>query len=409
MRTGVVLFPFAAFLFLEGIFYLSGWYGSEENRFENRHIEFEEGTPYFAEWGYQLKMPKPSSIYRIFTVGGSSTMGFGVDRPFSELLQASLIQQQPDWLKNRNLEIINGGREAFGSHRVLEVVKWASLFEPDLIVVYLGHNEFLEEIFFDPSRVVFHFEKAERLAQKSRVANWLRFALIPERSIPKPKLQRHVLSDSSYPWIKSQQQYEIRLKFFEANLEQIVACCQERKVRLLFMPVARNLLWEPQHSVHGPGYASHSDEWETLFARVQTQFEKHEWAKVISTLRRIHQIDDKYSLTHYQLGLSLLAIGDARTGKQELVVANQLDRTGDRANSDVVRVIHDVCKRHGLPFVDVQPAFDRELLNESRRLRSGQDLELFLDHCHPAQKAHVIISDAIAKFLMQDHLTRDQR
>ena len=137
-RIVALLFPLLVLVALELLFRVFGLY--EEPGAEKCHVEFESGTVFFPEWARDISYPKPSDVNRIFVLGGSSAMGFGVDRPFSDLLREKLNHQK---LESR-WEVINGAVGAFGSHRVLAILERACEFEPDWIVIYTGHNEFLE-------------------------------------------------------------------------------------------------------------------------------------------------------------------------------------------------------------------------------------------------------------------------
>lgn len=109
-RIVALLFPILVLVALEILFRMFGLY--EEPGAEKCHVEFESGTVFFPEWDRDISYPKPSDVNRIFVLGGSSAMGFGVDRPFFDLLREKLNHQK---LESR-WEVINGAVGAFGSH-----------------------------------------------------------------------------------------------------------------------------------------------------------------------------------------------------------------------------------------------------------------------------------------------------
>jgi len=86
---------------------------------------------------------KPAATRRLFCLGGSTTYG----RPYfdgtsfcgwlRELLPAA--DRRTAW------EVINAGGISYASYRVANVAKELTRHEPDVLVVYTGHNEFLEE------------------------------------------------------------------------------------------------------------------------------------------------------------------------------------------------------------------------------------------------------------------------
>lgn len=84
--------------------------------------------------------PKRPDTVRIALVGGSAIKGFPQTRNFraSSFLREMLRDCWPD----RDVEIINLGTTAVASFPVREVLKQILDYDPDLVVVYSGHNEF---------------------------------------------------------------------------------------------------------------------------------------------------------------------------------------------------------------------------------------------------------------------------
>jgi len=85
-------------------------------------------------------MPKPAGTVRIVAVGESAMKGFPQPRALSsaEFLRAMLSDLWPD----RKVEVINLGCTAVASYPVLEILTQALQLSPDLVIVYVGNNEF---------------------------------------------------------------------------------------------------------------------------------------------------------------------------------------------------------------------------------------------------------------------------
>lgn len=86
---------------------------------------------------------KEPGTFRIFALGGSTTFGHPWrDRTsFSAWLRELLPEADP----SRRYEVINVGGVSYASYRVARLVEELAAYEPDLLIVYNGHNEFLEE------------------------------------------------------------------------------------------------------------------------------------------------------------------------------------------------------------------------------------------------------------------------
>lgn len=86
---------------------------------------------------------KPPGTFRIFCLGGSTTYGRPYDNTtsFPGWLREILPVAAPDvkW------EVINAGGIGYASYRVAALMEELVQYEPDLFIVYTGHNEFLEE------------------------------------------------------------------------------------------------------------------------------------------------------------------------------------------------------------------------------------------------------------------------
>ena len=79
---------------------------------------------------------------RIFCVGGSTTFG----RPYDDATSFCgwLRELLPIADPTRKWEVVNAGGVSYASYRVAVLMEELVEYEPDLFVVYSGHNEFLE-------------------------------------------------------------------------------------------------------------------------------------------------------------------------------------------------------------------------------------------------------------------------
>ncbi|MCB1021324.1 MAG: tetratricopeptide repeat protein, partial [Acidobacteria bacterium] len=103
-----------------------------------------ETNPSKALWFNQQRFEKkkPAGVVRIFTLGGSTTYGRPYDdvASFSGWLRELLGEVDPA----KTYEVINAGGVSYASYRVAAVMEELLAYEPDIFVVYTGHNEFLE-------------------------------------------------------------------------------------------------------------------------------------------------------------------------------------------------------------------------------------------------------------------------
>ncbi len=86
---------------------------------------------------------KPENALRVFTFGGSATagLGFSPNVTFARELERMLVIAYPE----RQVEVVNLGIVALAARQVKVLVRDVCLnYEPDVILVYSGNNEFLE-------------------------------------------------------------------------------------------------------------------------------------------------------------------------------------------------------------------------------------------------------------------------
>ena len=88
-----------------------------------------------------FRLPRPAGLYRIVVVGGSTVAGFPYppELAFPRLLEIILRAQKLD----REFEVLNAGITAINSFSEADLVEQSLACQPDLIVIYTGHNEFV--------------------------------------------------------------------------------------------------------------------------------------------------------------------------------------------------------------------------------------------------------------------------
>lgn len=95
---------------------------------------------------------KPAGEFRAFAFGGSTTFGVslsghdGPETAYPKQLEALLQAAMPD----RKVRVINAGACANASYRDLKILREAARYEPDLLLVSSGNNEYMEPRFYRP-------------------------------------------------------------------------------------------------------------------------------------------------------------------------------------------------------------------------------------------------------------------
>jgi len=91
--------------------------------------------------GEEFEKEKPDDTYRILAVGGSTTFGLGA--PHCETWPAYLQQIINEKITGKKIEVINAGIEGAKTDDEYNLIKnKLTFFEPDLIIMYDGINDF---------------------------------------------------------------------------------------------------------------------------------------------------------------------------------------------------------------------------------------------------------------------------
>ena len=106
---------------------------------------------------------KKADGLRIFCLGGSSSFGlpWGADTAFTGVLGDVLAKAHPD----RQIEAVNASGISYAMHRLRILSEEILRYDPDILVIYSGHNEFVEPAFY------------EAMKNRSAGRNWLEYAL----------------------------------------------------------------------------------------------------------------------------------------------------------------------------------------------------------------------------------------
>ena len=92
-----------------------------------------------ASCSREFQVHKPAGTFRIFVIGESpaAAVPYGTALSFAGWLAQRLTAQAP----GVHWEVVNAAVGGLQSWSALTIVRDIARYEPDLLVVYLGHNE----------------------------------------------------------------------------------------------------------------------------------------------------------------------------------------------------------------------------------------------------------------------------
>jgi lysophospholipase L1-like esterase len=110
--------------------------------------------------GEEISLEKPSGVYRIVAIGGSTT--FGVYLPYNETYPYFLQGKLREDLNTPAIEVVNAGltgsTTAESLHRLFTQVL---PIQPDMVIIYHGYNDLFPRVFNDFQNDYYHFRKSD--------------------------------------------------------------------------------------------------------------------------------------------------------------------------------------------------------------------------------------------------------
>ncbi len=394
---------------------------------EDPFVGFRPGSPLFIRRGeYLTTNPakswyfnmqtfparKAAKAFRIFCLGGSTTYGHPYDDQTSYVgwLRARLQDADPD----RDWQVINCGGISYASYRNCHLMQELAAYEPDLFVVFDGHNEFLEErtygVIKHPGTLML---ASEWLVARTRIGA-LVSRLVRHRTTARPAT---VLDQEVESILKSgvgPEQYhrdadwqQAVIEHFRISLGRDVQIARSAGARLMLVKPASNMRsFSPFKSESGRLAPKQAAEWQKLIEEGRALRSQHEFTAAARCFTAAAELDPLHALTHWEAGDALFHIGDVTAARRYFMRAIDEDICPLRATTPIVSIIEEAVRQHGIPLID----FEKRLADELER-SAGPPIpgdESFLDHVHPIIDNNRLIAWGVFEELVKQRVVRDQ-
>lgn len=400
-----ICLPFLALLILEGALRLAD-YGPNLDLFTTEsiagrtyhimnpdvkaryfaHVEFSPNTSpdYFA-------VPKTPGTFRIFCLGGSTTVGYpyGYAGSFSTFLRGRLKATFP----GRPVEVINLGMTATNSVTVNDIARELVAYEPDLIIVYDGHNEFYGALGIASREAAAGSPWIIRLYLRAvhlRSFQLLRETFAGVRRVvggsPAPDkgtMMERLARGQYVP--QGSDVYRNGIASFSDNLAELRSICGEAgSVSLLLGTQVSNLRDQPPFATLGPDGSEIGSAYD---GSTRTDLPGDEAALLAAV-----ESDPTGAEAHYRLARLFDLSGEHARAEEEYRKARDCDALRFRASSDAndaIRAMHSPGSR--VFVADLEAAFRRA----SPDSLIGRDL--ILEHLHPNARGYFLLAKEYAR------------
>lgn len=421
---------------------------------ERRHFRTDprlhEGDWFFAR-EQSFPAQRSNNGVRVAFMGGSSVQGWPYRQDgvvFAEVVGEQLRSRHPEL----EVDVINAGVGTYSSFQLVDIADQLELFNPDIVVVYAGHNDqgyyFFHRTFLDtlaPSNSIEHFLNRFNFYQGARMLRdrWLEKAR-PEHLgnsegvafIPQDENIRDIGVERYISFVRIQQQYLPQI--FYKNLSEVVERLQDEDTSVVLASPASNLRdFPPVFSMHfdrlsnrkqkrfeglleeadelmrqnfvdarrmpsieGNGERMHPDDpWGPAAPAEPPPLGSRQaieaCAPALELLARAEAISDSYALLHFLKGTCLIH-SKPEAAHEAFVKARDLSPAMapfQRASSDLTRVVADVAAAKGIPVVDIQAK-----IAASSELGIPEG-EYFVDNIHFSAAGHRQVAEALVEEL----------
>lgn len=370
---------------------------SVKNRYFNRFYFDPTTSPEY------FPASKPANTFRIFCLGGSTTVGypFWYNGAFTSFLRDRLEAIFPD----RSLEIVNVGMTATNSFTVLDLCNELVRYEPDLFIVYDGHNEFYGALGVASNEGVassrwittlylrlihfraFHFVK--------EIVSGLS-AIFGESSVDysnRATMMEQVARGKSVPYMS-----DIYIKCFDTfheNLAELAELCKNEQIPLILSTQVSNLRDQFPFISNNSGKLSQQQhlEFQHLYNRGLDFQSKNMIDSAIVLLRSAISIDSLYADAHYHLAQCLESKGKRGEAYFEYILARDYDELRFRTDSKFNDLIRFMESYENVFIADIEKAF------KSVSQDSLIGFNLILEHLHPNSRGNFLIAKEYARLM----------
>lgn len=420
-RCGAVLVGLSLFLVIEIACRLTGI--GKPRELDDPFVGFSELQPLFElnESGDRYEIPtarrkffnedsfaarKSPESFRFFCLGGSTVQGrpFQKETSFTTFLELGLRATD----SSRDWEVINCGGISYASYRLVPILEECLKYEPDLIILCTGHNEFLEERSYGHLRNVAPLAAAPmKAAFQLHSFHAARNLFVPEaddaakqRSNLGPNVQARLdIRNGLDAYVRDDEWRGGVMRHFEFNINRLLRTAKQGGVPVLVILPPSNLADTPPFKSLPRAEITESELAE--HAALQEKARRLQNADrygAVAALEASLKIDDRQAAVYYQVGRLLESLGETSRARKSFVLARDHDICPLRILSPMEESLRAAADRWQVPLLDAHELLEKK--TDEGILGSAW----LVDHVHPSVDGHQQIALALIEKLAQEKL-----
>ncbi|MCH2187782.1 hypothetical protein MK280_18155, partial [Myxococcota bacterium] len=346
---------------------------------------------------------KSPGTTRIVVQGGSSAAGFPYGRwaGLAGMLDARLEARAPA----EPVEVISTAMAAVNSYTLLDLADEIIEIEPDAVLIYAGHNEYLGVMGVGSA---FGAIQPGWIARTRLALGRFRVYQLIDRLLavlragsaagsPDERVTVFQQAASGSRISIESDSYGHGLNQFRGNLGALLERYQRAGIPVLIGTLVSNEVDLPPFD-GGPGPGIDLEKWADLEALRQRDRARGAAAEERAQIEAMLELDEQAADAWFALGGWEERAGHWAAAREAYRQARDLDRLRFRAPSAFNQTIRDLAERYGARLVEVREKFAAE---------SEQGLigdALLLEHVHPTARGYWILAEAFLAGLQEEHI-----
>lgn len=377
------------------------------------------GTMIVAPWVWEMRRgarrdllnadtfprERPEGELRIIAVGESAVFGYptGGELAFPHRLGVLLNERRPEL----HARVINLGIPGYEVRRVLRVLQEALRYEPSLVIMYTGHNEYLRRFTMENLENLGWRVRLRQKLQRLRLHQLLAKLLAPvtgKLQLGGVDVEAHTREmEKREGFGQPRSDFETRLveSRYRNNVQLAVDAARAAGVPLAICTVVSQVQAYPKHAVYGKEVTAEQMKIaEDVRFAVRPLSHAQDWVAMEAKAREGLAAVPTHAQFHHFLAQALDGQGRLPEALAEYVQARDREDTQRRGGTAFNDAIREIGAKGGATVVDLEKAFLADMTH-------GQwGSELFSDYCHPNEAGRDVIAEEIYRAVDWDRLAR---
>lgn len=342
---------------------------------------------------------KGSNEFRVFCLGGSTVQGrpYSIETSFTAWLELSLRAADA----SKKWEVINCGGVSYASYRLVPIMIETIDYQPDLFLVYTGHNEFLESRSYPEIKRQSRWKRnLINTVSQSRLYGLISRLrpTIPPRERINLKSEVDALLDYQGGLAKYHRDDVWRdgvIYEYEQNVRRLIEIARDNQIPIILINPASNLRDTPPFKVELP--ASFTPDQRLAFQKRWDDAKSASWDDLdakLAAVRRVLELDNR----HAEAQFLAAKVYEARKNPSQAKEAYLRAKDEDICPLRMLESMHDslkaIASQTRTTLIDIRAKFEAEA-----EFNIPGD-EQFIDHVHPRIEGHQKIAQVILETLV---------